>query len=71
MARLEAVLLTSAALPQAADLDEMFGEVSRGRSNALLPVYGPADTQRMVDGLNQAAGFDGADARPAGLGPLA
>lgn len=60
MGKLEAVLLTSAALPQAADLDEMFGEVSRGRSNALLPVYGPADTQRMVDGLNQAAGFDGA-----------
>jgi ribonuclease Z len=27
----------------------------------LLAVYGPADTQRMVDGLNQAAGFDGLD----------
>ncbi|WP_395646852.1 hypothetical protein [Terricaulis sp.] len=60
MARLEAVLLTSASLPQAADLDEMFVESSRGRGDTLLPVYGPAETQRMVDGLNQAAGFDGA-----------
>ncbi len=59
MQRLEAVLLTSAALTQSADLDEMYGETARGRSNPLLPVYGPSDTQRMVDGLNTAAGFDG------------
>jgi ribonuclease Z len=60
MARLQAVLLTSSGLQQMADLGEMYGEAARGRSDALLPVYGPADTQRMVDGLNQAAGFDGA-----------
>lgn len=60
MARLQAVLLTSSGLQEMADLDEMYGEAARGRTDALLPVYGPADTQRMVDGLNQAAGFDGA-----------
>src|SRR5688572_20462309 len=60
LGRLEAVLLTSAGLTQSADLDEMYADASRGDGNALLPVYGPADTQRMVDGLNTAAGFDGA-----------
>jgi ribonuclease Z len=60
MARLQAVLLTQSGLSQVADLDELYGETARGRSDALLPVYGPAETQRMVDGLNQAAGFDGA-----------
>lgn len=60
MGNLEAVLLTDAGLTQTADLDELYGESARTRQNALLPVYGPADTQRMVDGLNQAAGFDGA-----------
>lgn len=60
MARLEAVLLTSAALPQSADLNELYADTTRGRTNALLPVYGPSETQRMVDGLNSAAGFDGA-----------
>lgn len=59
MDKLNAVLLTSAGLTQTADLDELYGETARQRSDALLPVYGPADTQRMVDGLNQAAGFDG------------
>jgi ribonuclease Z len=60
MERLEAVLLTSASLTQSADLNEMYADVARGRPDALLPVYGPADTQRTVDGLNSAAGFDGA-----------
>ncbi len=59
MNRLDAVLLTSAGLNQTADLDELYGAAARNRDDALLPVYGPADTQRMVDGLNQAAGFDG------------
>lgn len=59
MGRLEAVLLTSAGLTQTADLSELYAD-SAGRASGLLPVYGPAETQRMVDGLNQAAGFDGA-----------
>ncbi len=69
MARLEAVLLTSAGLTQTADLDELYGETARTRDNSLLPVYGPADTQRMVDGLNQAAGFDGASRGLQAWGP--
>jgi ribonuclease BN (tRNA processing enzyme) len=60
LARLQAVLLTSSGIERMADLSEMFAETAGGRSGALLPVYGPADTQRLVDGLNQAAGFDGA-----------
>lgn len=60
MQRLEAVLLTSASLTQSADLNEMYADVARSRPDALLPVYGPADTQRTVDGLNSAAGYDGA-----------
>lgn len=57
--RLDAVLLTSAGLDESADLDALLAGASRN-GDALLPVYGPADTQRLVDGLNQAAGFDGA-----------
>jgi len=68
MERLEAVLLTSAGLTQTADLNELYGERSRG-GGALLPVYGPADTQRMVEGLNQAAGFDGAERGLQAWGP--
>ena len=59
LGKLEAVLLTSSELPQTADLYELFGESAGARMDALLPVYGPAETQRMVDGLNQAAGMDG------------
>jgi len=69
MDRLEAVLLTSASLTQSADLNEMYSDVSRGRSGVLLPVYGPADTQRTVDGLNTAAGFDGAERGLQAWGP--
>jgi ribonuclease Z len=57
--RLDAVLLTSAGFDQSADLDALFAGAARN-GDTLLPVYGPADTQRLVDGLNQAAGFDGA-----------
>lgn len=60
MARLEAVLLTQAGLNQTADLGAMFNEAARGQGDTVLPVYGPAQTQRMVDGLNQIGGFDGA-----------
>ena len=59
LARLNAVLLTRAGLTQTADLSALFGESTRGREDALLPVYGPAETQRLVDGLNTAGGFDG------------
>lgn len=69
MGRLEAVLLTSADLTQTSDLDELYSARARGNENALLPVYGPADTQRMVDGLNQAAGFDGAERGLQAWGP--
>ncbi|MFT3728349.1 MAG: hypothetical protein QM759_11050 [Terricaulis sp.] len=57
--KLAAVLLTNASLQNIADLDELYGSSVRNRQSQLLPVYGPADTQRMVDGLNQAANFDG------------
>ena len=69
LARLKAVLLTSASLTQSADLDEMYLSASRSREDTLLPVYGPADTQRMVDGLNSAAGFDGSNQGLQAWGP--
>jgi len=69
MSRLQAVLLTSSGLQQMSDLSEMYGQASRGRDDALLPVYGPADTQRTVDGLNQAAGLDGASRGLQAWGP--
>jgi hypothetical protein len=59
MTALRAVLLTSASFNETADLDELYGESAPTRSDPLLPVYGPAQTQRMVEGLNQAAGYDG------------
>lgn len=59
MTQLRAVLLTSAGLTQTADLDELYGESASTRADPLLPVYGPARTQNMVEGLNQAAGYDG------------
>jgi ribonuclease Z len=69
MARLQAVLLTSSGLQQMSDLSAMYRQTSAGRDNALLPVYGPADTQRTVDGLNQAAGMDGASRGLQAWGP--
>ncbi len=59
LSRLDAVLLTNAGLTQTTDLSALFVESALGRDVQLLPVYGPADTQRLVDGLNQAGGFDG------------
>ncbi len=67
MERLSAVLLTDADMPQVADLSTLYGASSN--TNALLPVYGPADTQRLVDGLNQAGGFDGASRGLQAWGP--
>jgi ribonuclease BN (tRNA processing enzyme) len=57
--RLEAVLLTNAGFTQTADLDVLYQRAAFGRTNQLLPVYGPGDTQRMVEGLNAAGGLDG------------
>lgn len=59
ISQLEAVLLTEARLPQTADLSAIYGESVRG-GDPLMAVYGPADTQRLVEGLNQSAGLDGA-----------
>ncbi|HRP10187.1 MAG TPA: hypothetical protein PLK37_04070 [Terricaulis sp.] len=56
---LEAVLLTEADLPQTADLSALYGESVRS-GDALMAVYGPAETQRLVEGLNASAGLDGA-----------
>jgi ribonuclease Z len=69
MGRLEAVLLTDAGMQNIADLDELYGASVRTRTSQLLPVYGPSDTQRMVDGLNQAANFDGAQRGLQAWGP--
>ncbi|MES1200942.1 MAG: hypothetical protein ABUS57_05785 [Pseudomonadota bacterium] len=69
MQRLEAVLLTSASLQSSADLNELYADADHGSQGRLLPVYGPADTQRMVDGLNAAAGFDGAERGLQAWGP--
>ncbi len=60
LARLQAVLLTSSAFTQTADLDELYADSSRNGGSQVLPVYGPAETQRMVEGLNASAGYDGA-----------
>jgi ribonuclease Z len=68
LGRLQAVLLTSSGIERMADLNEMYSGTSAG-ADTLLPVYGPADTQRMVDGLNQAAGFDGASKGLQAWGP--
>lgn len=68
MARLEAVLLTSAGHPQSADLNELYAHAASGPQR-LLPVYGPADTQRLVGGLNAASGFDGASSGLQAWGP--
>lgn len=57
---LEAVLLTEARLPQTSDLSALYGERARA-GDPLMAVYGPADTQRLVEGLNQSAGLDGAE----------
>jgi transposase len=69
LSRLDAVLLTDADLDQTADLSAVFSEGARGRENALLAVFGPADTQRLVDGMNQARGFNGIDAGLQAWGP--
>lgn len=56
LARLQAVLLTGADQKRAGDLDELWGYAAPQRNNARLPVYGPADSHRLVAGLNDAMG---------------
>jgi ribonuclease Z len=65
---LEAVLLTEAGLNQTADLSALFGESVRS-GDPLMAVYGPADTQRLVEGLNVSAGLDGAERGLQAWGP--
>ncbi|MGE0044239.1 MAG: hypothetical protein AB7J28_14695 [Hyphomonadaceae bacterium] len=69
LARLEAVLLTQAERTQSADLGELFDNAQNTGGASLLPVYGPADTQRTVEGLNTAGGFDGLNAGLQAWGP--
>jgi ribonuclease Z len=56
LGRLQAVLLTGADQTRAGDLDELWGYAAPQRNNARLPVYGPADSHRLVQGLNEALG---------------
>jgi ribonuclease Z len=59
LGRLQAVLLTGGDLTRAADLDELYSNSKSQRPDQLLAVYGPADAQRVVEGLNAAGGMDG------------
>lgn len=54
--RLEAVLLTGADTMRSADLDEIWTLASAPRNNQRLPVYGPTESHRVVQGLNEAMG---------------
>jgi ribonuclease Z len=58
-AHLEAVLLTGGDFTRGSDLNDLYVAASRQGDKPLLPVYGPADAQRLVEGLNAAAGLDG------------
>lgn len=68
LSRLEAVLLTGADPVRSADLDELWVNASAQRGERPLPVYGPADSYALVDGLNVALTARGASA---GLEPWA
>jgi ribonuclease Z len=69
LGRLQAVLLTGGGLTESADLDELQAAAQPHRVGPLLPVYGPPETVRLVDGLNAAAGNNGADAGLQAWGP--
>jgi ribonuclease Z len=60
--RLEAVLLTGADPVRAADLDELWVSSSPVRGARTLPVYGPADSYPLVEGLNLALSARGSKA---------
>jgi ribonuclease Z len=69
LGRLQAVLLTGSGLTESADLDELQAAAATRRADPLLPVYGPADTVRLVDGLNAAIGLNGIDSGMQAWGP--
>lgn len=54
--RLQAVLLTGADPVRYADLDNLWNNAAPQRHNQRLPVYGPTDSHRVVQGLNEAMG---------------
>jgi len=54
--RLQAVLLTGADPMRYADLDVLWADAAPQRHNQRLPVYGPTDSHRVVQGLNEAMG---------------
>lgn len=56
LARLQAVLLTGADQTRAGDLDELWTMAAPERNNSRLPVYGPTESHRLVQGLNEAMG---------------
>lgn len=56
LGRLEAVLLTGADRTRAGDLDELWAYAAPQRNNSRLPVYGPTDSHRLIQGLNEAMG---------------
>lgn len=56
LGRLQAVLLTGADPVRYADLDNLWNNAAPQRNNQRLPVYGPTDSHRVVQGLNEAMG---------------
>jgi len=56
LGRLQAVLLTGADPVRYADLDNLWNVAAPQRHNQRLPVYGPTDSHRVVQGLNEAMG---------------
>lgn len=56
LGRLQAVLLTGADPMRYADLDMLWANAAPQRNNQRLPVYGPTDSHRVVQGLNEAMG---------------
>lgn len=69
MGHLEAVLLTGGDFTRGSDLNELYGAARRSGDMSILPVYGPADAQRLVEGLNAAAGADGVSSGLQAWGP--
>jgi ribonuclease Z len=57
LSRLQAVLLTGADNVRSADLDEIWSASTTDRLGARLPVFGPSDTLRVVQGLNASLGL--------------